>query len=152
MAKSKTKKEAYNDCSTRGMNIPLRIVDVDKVEALVRIADEDLLSARDLVKNNHWNSSYKIHYDVLHELVEAFLLFDKVKTLNHQCLFAYICVKYPQLELDWNFFEQLRTKRNGINYYGTPVLKSDWKKIELQFNLYVNLLKREINIKIKMHK
>lgn len=95
-----------------------------------------------------WNSVYKLHYDALHGLVEGFLRFDKVKSENHQCLFAYLCKKHPELELDWDFFEKIRTKRNGINYYGTPVNQNDWKEAELQLTLYFNKLKKEIEKKV----
>jgi len=50
--------------------------------------------------------------------------------------------------LDWNFFEKIRTKRNGITYYGTPVNDKDWKEAAVQFQLYTNLLKKEIKQKL----
>ena len=82
-------------------------------------------------------------------LVESYLCFDRIKSLNHQCLFAYLCIKYPELELSWEFFEKIRTKRNGINYYGQPVTSEDWKEVELQFKLYISTIKKEIEKKIK---
>lgn len=85
--------------------------------------------------SSQWNSVYKLYYDALHELAESFLQFEKAKIDNHQCLFSYLCEKHPQLEFSWDFFEKVRTKRNGINYYGTPVDSDDWKDAELQFNL-----------------
>lgn len=82
-------------------------------------------------------------------LVDAFLNFDKIKSNNHQCLFAYLCEKNSGLELDWDFFEKVRTKRNGINYYGTPVTQEDLKEIEVQMNLYIKILKETIEKRIK---
>ena len=90
------------------------------------------------------NTLYKLHYDIIHFLVEAFIMFDKIKSQNHECLFAYICNEHKELDLDWFFFEQLRVKRNGIHYYGSKVSKEDFKKIEIQFNLYSNLLIKQI--------
>ena len=46
--------------------------------------------------------------------------------------------------LTLNVFEKARTKRNGINYYGIPAAYEDWKEVELQFNLYIKKLKKEI--------
>ena len=58
--------------------------------------------------------------------------------------------------LNWNltgiFFEKIRTKRNGINYYGTPIKQEDWKEVELQFELYIKKLKDELENKIKTTK
>lgn len=148
MPKSKTKEEAYDECAADGKFTPQLEIDIDKIESIINIADEDLITAKDAINKQRWNSGYKSYYDVMHELVEAFLFFDKIKSSNHQCLFSSLCVKHPELELDWNFFERVRTKRNGINYYGSPVIEKDWKEVELQFNLYINLLKKEVKSKI----
>jgi len=101
------------------------------------------------LKKERFNSAYKLFYDVLHIVVEAYLCFDKVKSLNHQCLFAYLCEKHPELELSWDFFEKIRTKRNGINYYGQPVNSKDWKEIELQMGMYIKLIRKAIKEKIE---
>lgn len=69
---------------------------------------------------------------------------EKIKSDNHQCLFAYLCHHHPELELNWDFLEKIRTKRNGINYYGMPISFKDWKEIELQLKLYIKKLKEEI--------
>ena len=90
-----------------------------------------------------------LYYDALHELAESFLRFEKVKIDNHQCLFAYLCEKHPHLEFNWDFFEKVRTKRNGINYYGTPVDSDDWKEVGLQFNPYIKKLREEIKNNLK---
>jgi len=74
---------------------------------------------------------------------------DKVKSQNHQCLFSYLCAKHPELELDWGFFEKIRTKRNGVHYYGNPISKNDWKEIELQLGLYVNTILAALESRMK---
>lgn len=114
----------------------------------MNLAKEDFEAAKDVIGNKRWNPGYKLYYDVLHELVESFLLFDKIKSTNHKCLFAYVCIKNPDLELSWDFFEKIRTKRNGINYYGTPVTEKDWNEIKVQMNLYIKILRKEINKKL----
>lgn len=144
----RTKEEAYEKCISEGTIKSQERIDTEKIKATLKIAEEDLESGKDLIKKERYNSAYKMHYDVLHELTEAYLLFDKIKSLNHQCLFAYLCEKHPELELDWDFFETVRTKRNGINYYGKPVTSKDFKEIEVQINLYINIMKKEIEKKL----
>ena len=122
---------------------------MDKIKSTLDIAKGDTEAANSIKKNlprqsNQWNSVYKLYYDALHELTESFLCFEKVKIDNHQCLFAYLCENHPELEFSWDFFEKVRTRRNGINYYGTPVSYDDWNEVELQFNLYINKLTCEI--------
>ena len=83
-------------------------------------------------------------YDALHLLVEAYLIFDKVKSNNHECLFAYLCMKHPSLELDWDFFERVRVRRNGIFYDSRPIKKEELDEDLLGFQIYISLFKKEI--------
>ena len=144
MPKFKAAEECYGSCQAKGFLENVEDINIEKIKSNLRIAEEDLATANDPVKNKRWNSAYKLFYDVLHILIESYLCFDKIKSLNHQCLFAHLCIKHPQLELSWEFFEKIRTKRNGINYYGQPVSYEDWKAVELQFNIYISILKKEI--------
>lgn len=107
----RTKDEIYKRCISEGNIKQQEDKDLGKIKANLRIAEEDLESGKDILLKKRWNSAYKIYYDVLHGLVEAYLCFDKVKSMNHQCLFAYLCVKHPELELDWNFFEKIKNCR-----------------------------------------
>lgn len=148
MPLNRTKEEVYDRCLTEGSITQLETVETDKIKANLKIAEGDLDIATDALAKNNWNTLYKLKYDALHGLVESFLCFDKVKSLNHLCLFAYLCVKHPELELNWDFFEKVRTKRNGINYYGTPVTEKDWKEVSLEFQLNIDLFKRKIEEKL----
>ena len=148
-----TQNEAFLKCKKEGRFMLLEQADEDKIKSTLAIAEGDVDSANILKKNipkksSQWNSIYKLYYDALHELVESFLRFEKVKIDNHQCLFAYICERHPELDFSWDFFEKARTKRNGINYYGTPVDFDDWKEVELQFNLCIKKLMEEIKKKL----
>ncbi len=154
MPKYLTQKEAFMKCTKEGKFLVVEDVDTDKIKSTLNIAEADIESA-DILKNiisdrsRQWNSVYKLYYDALHELVESFLRYYKIKINNHQCLFAYLCEKHPELEFDWDFFENLRTKRNGINYYGDAVNFKDWDNISVQYFLYVKKLREEIDKKIK---
>jgi uncharacterized protein (UPF0332 family) len=121
---------------------------------MIQIANDDLESAKALLqtKDPKYGSIYKLYYDVLHQFTEALLLFDKVKSQNHQCLYSYLCIKHPELDLNWDFFEKIRTKRNGVQYYGNQIIEKDWTEIQLQLELYIKTLNEEINHKIKIYK
>jgi len=150
MPKQLNLEESYNQCVSNGMISPQEEIDVHKIKSMIEIVNNDLSSIKRL--KNEWNTIYKLNYDVLRVLVEAFLRFDNVKSHNHQCLFTYLCVKHPELELNWDFFEKVRTKRNGINYYGTLIIEKDWKEVALQFSLYIKLLKEEVEKKLEESK
>ena len=155
MARYLTQSEAFLRCETEGKFMVIEDIDIAKIKSTLIIANGDLASG-ELIKKNlpkenaQWNSVYKLYYDVLHELAESLLRFDRVKIDNHQCLFAYLCEKHPELDFDWDFFEKMRTKRNGINYYGSPVNGNDWKEVELQCILYIRKLGEEVEKRVKI--
>lgn len=149
-----TQNEAFAKCRKEGRFIVLEEIDLEKIKSTLIISEGDVESADLLKKNlskqsNKWNTIYKLYYDALHELAESFLRFDKVKVENHQCLFAYLCEKHSELDFSWDFFEKVRTKRNGINYYGSLVNYGDWKEVELQFTFYLKKLKEVVENKLK---
>ncbi|MDP2749970.1 MAG: hypothetical protein Q8O89_04010 [Nanoarchaeota archaeon] len=157
MYKESKQNEIFAKCCSDGIIEPIHEIEIDLIETSLKISEGDLESVNLLKKgleinSNGWSSIYKLHYDALRELIDSFLRFDLVKSSNHKCLFAYLCEKHPELELDWNFFEKIRTKRNGINYRGEIATYEDWKAIELQANLYINTLKKEIEKKLKKNK
>src|SRR3989344_1742621 len=153
MHNERTQGRIYHRCLNDGSYIDLAKSDSEVIISMLQIAESDLDSAKKLVKinsptDNGWNAIYKLSYDVLHAFTEAFLIFDKIKARTHECLFAYLCEKHPELEFNWNFFEKVRTKRNQTQYYGEIITYSDWKDAELQFHLYISTLKKAIEQKL----
>ena len=153
MPKYLTQKEAFVKCKKEGSFLIIEEINKEKIKSTLIIAEADIKSANLIKKHiskhsNQWNTVYKLYYDALHELAESFLSFERIKIINHRCLFVYLCEKHLELEFDWNFFEKVRTRRNGINYYGTPVNFEDWKNVEFQFNLYIKSLIAEIKEKL----
>lgn len=149
----RTAKDTLTKCDHEGQIKPRVEVDIELVTTLLELAEGDQQAGAKLAKgleekNILWNNVYIAYYDALHKLVEAYLIFDKISSLNHLCLFAYLCEKHPELELDWNFFEKIRTKRNGIHYYGQKVNQEDWKSINLQIKLYISTLKKALREKL----
>ena len=111
MPKFLTQKEAFAKCKREGRLIPVENVDMEKIKSTLSIAEGDIAAGNFLQKNiqkdnSQWNSVYKLYYDALHELVEAYLRFEKIKSVNHQCLFAYFCEKHPELAFSWDFFKR----------------------------------------------
>ncbi len=145
----KDEEEAYAWCVSEGNLIPQMEINLGRIQSNLGLAQENLECAKDAIFKRRWNAGYKLYYDTIHLLAETILNLDKLKSASHQCLFASLCIKHPELELDWSFFEKIRTKRNGMNYYGTPVQEKDWKEVKLQFELYINLFTKEIKKKIE---
>ena len=147
-------KEVYDKCHKDGFVINLQgKINKEKVRKMLLLIESNKEIAEKSMKDADensitWNTIYNLHYDIIRELAEAFLVFDSVKILNHKCLFAYLCNNHPELELDWEFFEKVRKNRNGINYYGQLVSYKDFKEVKVQLNLYPAILKKEIEKKL----
>jgi len=155
MRKPKTLEETYQSCTADGYINEIREVNYDKIKSLMQNAETSIRAANIVIKaireqDKEWMSVFLNHYDALRIYAEALLQFDKLDIPNHECLFASLCIKHPQLKLDWDFLNKVRRKRNGVNYYGDHVSYDDWKAVESQFNLYATVLKEDIKKRLSI--
>lgn len=150
MPKERSPKEVYEELSEQGA-YEEATPDKDEIEKVKRITIEDYEFGQSLrkLREPNWRVIFNIHYDVLRELCDLLILFKRQKTSNHQGLFAFIVLNFKELELDWKFFETIRNIRNFNKYRGTDITEEMWKKVELQMNLYISALKKEIEKRIK---
>lgn len=144
----------YNKCLTTGNIKEKNEVDIELIKSLKNISEKGLEFIKEKSKNIKkdsidWTFVFRDYYESLRGLIEAYLLFDKVTAENHQCKNAYLCLKHPELDLDWDFLETARLKRNAINYRGQFLKYEDWNKLRLQFELHISKLKKEIEKKLK---
>jgi hypothetical protein len=144
--------ESYNKCHKEANFLPRAEIDIGRIKTIVALA-QGIIKAINKIKEKLEQDSYQqsiifnLYYDALHQLTEAFLRFDKIKVKNHHCLFAYLCKKHPELDFSWEFFERVRTLRNGVYYYANPVPDNALKETELYFIMYINKLIQMIAIK-----
>ena len=80
MYKEQTQENIYKKCEEEGSFISLEVIDIDKIKSMLKIALTDLESIKKWIKNakkeeGEWNAILKINYDILHLLVEVFILF-----------------------------------------------------------------------------
>jgi len=153
MRKDKTLEGTYSGCSAEGSFTPIAQQDLDQVKAMVSVALTDLETLKEWEKkapkeSGQWNAILKLAYDVVHSLTEAFLASENVKARTHECVFAYLCHKHPELELSWEFFERLRNLRNRSIYYGEAVVYIQWKEVELQTHIYISTLRKAIEKRV----
>ena len=143
--------KTYKLCISTG-SIREKSVDIELIKSLKIVAEKGLefinSKSKDIPKDStDWTFVFRDHYESLRGLIEAYLLFDGIQADNHQCKNAFICFTHPELELNWEFLETIRLKRNAINYRGQLLKYADWKIFKLNFELHINALKREIERK-----
>jgi len=146
--------ETYNKCMINGKYKEKNEIDIELIKSLKIVAEKGLDFIKDKEKNikkesSDWTFVFRDYYESLRNLIEAFLLFDKIESDNHQCKNAYLCSKHPELEMNWDFLETIRLKRNAINYRGHLLKYEDWKRLKLQFDLHINFLKKKIYEKLE---
>lgn len=144
--------KTYKLCISTG-SIKEKVVDIELIKSLKIVAEKGLefinSKSKDIPKDStDWTFVFRDHYESLRGLIEAYLLFDGIEADNHQCKNVYICFKHPELELDWEFLETIRLKRNAINYRGQLLKYEDWKNLKLKFELHISALKKEIEKKL----
>ena len=145
--------QAYQLCASAG-KLKEKLVDIELIKSLKLVAEKGLAFinsiSKDLPKDSaDWTFVFRDYYESLRGLIEAYLLFDGIEADNHQCKNAYLCFKHSELELDWDFLETIRLRRNAINYRGQLLKYDDWKMFKLKFELHINALKNEIEKKMK---
>ena len=76
------------------------------------------------------------YYEVIKELLVAYMLKGGMRSKNHQCLISYFLKKNLEKSKDANLIQQMSYLRNRLNYYGESipmkfyeVNKGEFKKI-----------------------
>ena len=147
--------KTYHFCVSSG-NIKEKNVDIELIKSLKIVADNGFEFISNVMKtipkdSTYWTFVFRDHYESLRGLIEAYLLFDGIEADSHQCKNAYLCFKHPELELDWDFLEIIRLKRNAINYRGKLLKYDDWNTLRLRFELHISALKKELEKKLSMN-
>ncbi len=143
----------YKLCRSTG-SIKEKVIDFELIQSLKLVAEKSLefinKKSKDISPDStDWTFVFRDYYESLRALIEAYLLFEGIGAENHQCKNAYLCFKHPELELDWDFLEIIRLKRNAINYRGQLLKYDDWKLLKLNFELHISAIKKEIEKKLE---
>ena len=150
MPKEKTPEEVYDELVAKGLYEEAHL-EKDEINKVKEMAQEDWNYGKKLrqMESPNWRIIFNIHYDVLRELCDQLMRFKEQKTSNHQGLFAFIVLNWPELELDWLFFETIRNIRNQNKYKGRDVSDETWKKVELQIDLYISSINKKLEEELK---
>ncbi len=150
MPKQRTAKDVFEEFATQGLYEEANI-DKHEIEKVLVLALDDYEFGKQLRKiaNANWRVIFNINYDVLRELCSQLMRFKKQKISNHQGLFAFTILNFQELDFDWNFLEIMRNIRNQNKYLGLDIPKDKWKSVELQIDLYISALNKEIKKRLK---
>lgn len=63
------------------------------------------------------------YYEIIKELLVAYMLKNGLRSKNHQCMISYFLMKNPCYDVETQLIGQMCFYRNKLNYYGKGVPK-----------------------------
>src|SRR3989344_5506609 len=91
-------------------------IDDERINSIIKRAFQRLKRAKD-TKINLENVSFVVedYYEVIKELLVAYLLKNGLKSKNHQCLISFFYKKNPNFEKESHLISQMSFFRNRLN-------------------------------------
>lgn len=83
---------------------------------------------------------FEDYYEVLKELLVAYMLKGGMRSANHQCLINYFYKENPNYETEAFLISQMSFFRNRLNYYGESVPSEFYNKNNEEFEKIINIL------------
>jgi len=121
-------------------------IDLERVESIKKMAIKRFERLkRDKFSEDEISFLVEGYYEVIKELLVAYLLKNGLRSQNHQCLISYLYKIHPELENEIDLINQMSFFRNRLGYYGekVPVEFYDSKKEE--FDKIVDVLSYLVN-------
>jgi len=117
-------------------------IDIARIDSIIDKAFIRLKRARD-TKINEENVSLVVedYYEVIKELLTAYLLNNGLRSKNHQCLISYFYNKNPDFEREAYLIAQMSFFRNRLNYYGESVPLDFYNKNKDDFENIIKIIR-----------
>ena len=116
-------------------------IDLERVESLKKIALIRLKRARESkVTPENISLIVEDYYEVIKELLVAYLLKNGFISQNHQCLISYFVRKNPQLESEAILIGQMSFFRNRLGYYGEEIPVEFYNNKKEEFEYLIDVL------------
>ena len=138
---------SWEEC---GKHIRGVTIDLDKVRSMVKLCRVRLRVVQQIKLDEETASIIaENYYEIIKELLTAFLLLAGRKSDNHECLIAFFKKSFPEKEYELGVIYELKSIRNAIDYEGLFVEKSYLERNKLEFVHIIEFLNKEIEEKLK---
>ena len=117
-------------------------IDIDRIKAIEEKAMLRLKRAKN-TKINQENVFLVVedYYEVIKELLVAYLLKNGLRSKNHQCLISYFYIKNKLYERESYLISQMSFFKNRLNYYGENIPVEFYNKNKEDFEKIISVLK-----------
>jgi len=130
---------AWQECTRKF----IRKVDADneRIDSIKTKAMQRLKRAKSTrISNENISFVVEDYYEVIKELLVAYLLKNGLRSKNHQCLISYFYKKNPNYEGEASLISQTSFFRNRLSYYGEDIPMGFYDKNKEEFEKIINLL------------
>jgi uncharacterized protein (UPF0332 family) len=121
----------------------IRKVEVDKerINSLVKKALQRLDRANSTkVSINNISFIVEDYYEVIKELLIAFMLKNGLRSKNHQCLISYFYRKNQNFEKEAYLIAQMSYFRNRLEYYGEDIPMDFYNRNKEEFKKLIKIV------------
>ena len=120
-------------------------VDNERARSLINKAEQRLNRAKNTLLNKD-NVSFIVedYYEVIKELLTAYLLKNGLRSKNHQCLISFFYEKNKENEREAQLIQQMSYFRNRLSYYGEDVPINFYEDNKEELNKIITLIKELI--------
>jgi uncharacterized protein (UPF0332 family) len=116
-------------------------IDTERIRSIVEKARIRLKRAKSTIIDNETVSLVvEDYYEVIKELLVAYLLKNGLRSKNHQCLITYFYKNNPNHEREAIIISQMSYFRNRLDYYGESVPLEFYQKNKKNFEDIISLL------------
>ena len=123
-------------------------IDEERIKSIVEKAMQRLDRARN-TKATEKNVSFVVedYYEVIKELLIAYLLKDGFRAKNHQCLITYFFRQNPNCEREAYIISQMSFFRNRLDYYGEDIPLAFYEENKKDFDEIITFVLKLIQNK-----
>jgi len=120
-------------------------IDNERIESIIRKAMQRLERARKTdISLDTISFVVEDYYEVIKELLIAYLLKKGLRSKNHQCLISYFYKENRDYEGEAYLISQMSFFRNRLNYYGEDIPMEFFEKNKNEFERIIELIMNRI--------
>ena len=118
-------------------------IDEERIKSIIEKSMKRLKRARK-TKIDEENADFIVedYYEVIKELLVAYLLKNGLRAGNHQCLISYFQRQHPEYEREAVLMVQMSYFRNRWDYYGESIPLSFYKQHREDFLRLIAILEK----------
>ncbi len=121
--------------------------DDERIKTIIKMALKRLDKIKRYKMEDEISFIVEDYYEIIKELLVAYLLKNGLRSKNHQCLISYFYKKNPQYEREVQIISQMSYFRNRLNYYGDAIPKKFYETHEKEFKKIIKLLFGVLEVK-----